>query len=507
MSSSRVSRAFCFAVALTLAFALHAQADVRLPGVFGDHMVLQRDVRLPVWGWASPKERITVRLAQQVAKTRANNAGEWRVDLDPMQAGGPHQVTVSGKSTVSLTDALVGEVWICSGQSNMAMTTSRTKDAKQEMAEATHPNIRLYSMPRGASGIPMTDVPGTWQVCAPGTVRGFSAVAYFFGRELSRELGVPVGLISTSWGGTRIEPWTPPVGFASVPAFSEELTQIREASLDYRENLPETLKQMSAWAKDTKKAIRRNQPISQPPRLYRHQLASHRRPTGLYNAMVHPLVPFAIKGAIWYQGEANVGEGMLYRDRMEALIRGWRAVWQTDLAFLYVQLAPYRYNRRAGALPELWESQQAALGISNTGMAVTMDIGNVSDIHPRNKQDVGKRLALWALAKTYGKENLVYSGPLYRDMSLDGDRIRVRFDHTGSGLATKDGQPPTWFTVAGADSSFVEAVAEIQGNEIVVSSPKVPNPIAVRYAWDEEAQPNLSNKEGLPAAAFRTDNW
>jgi sialate O-acetylesterase len=302
-------------------------------------------------------------------------------------------------------------------------------------------------------------------------VGDFTAVGYFFGRHLHQELDVPIGLIGSNWGGTRIEPWTPPEGFQQVPALK-----------DIADNL-----------------------ASYPAKNDQGQV-NHQTPLALYNGMIAPLVPYSIRGALWYQGESNNGEGMLYHEKMKALIGGWRTLWNDpDMPFYFVQLAPYRYGGDATRLAGIWEAQQATLSVPHTGMAVTVDIGNVTDIHPRNKQDVGRRLALWALAKDYGRKDLVYSGPLYKSMRVDGDSIRISFDYLGGGLVSRDGKPLTHFTIAGADGKFVAAQAEINGDVVVVHADEVKEPKAVRFAWHEEAEPNLSNKSGLPASPFRTD--
>jgi sialate O-acetylesterase len=482
----RVLRIVVFALSVSLtAAARPCVGDVRLPHIFGNQMVLQRDMPVRVWGTADAGEKVTVSIGKSQSSATADAHGKWNVELPALAAGRPVEVKVSGKNTITLHDVLVGEVWVCSGQSNMQFAVQSVVNAKQEIAAATHLKIRLFTVPMLAVPKPVDDVDAYWKECTPYSVPSFSAVAYFFGRSLQEQLGVPIGLIDTSWGGTRIEPWTPPVGFRSVPAVASILTGLEK-------NPPAF--QQPAKSKKRKKAAQGPQP---------QQTATY-----LYNGMIHPLLPFAVRGAIWYQGESNVGEGMLYFDKMKALILGWRSVWnESDLPFYYVQLAPYHYgNADPTALPKIWEAQTAALSIPDTGMAVINDVGNVKNIHPTDKEDVGKRLALWALAKNYGKQ-IVYSGPLYKSMSVDGSSIRIKFDHVGGGLAARDGKPLTWFTVAGEDRKFVDAVAKIEADTVVVSSPKVEKPLAVRFAWDQSAEPNLDNIEGLPASTFRTDRW
>ena len=391
----------------------------------------------------------------------------------------------------------------------MQMSVAASVNAHEEIAAATFPRIRLFAVPRVAQSEPQQDVDATWQVCAPATVPGFSAALYFFGRELHRDLDVPFGLIATSWGGTRIEPWTPPAGFAAVPELKnihDRVVLATPSSAPHKAELKQALDTIGGWLGQARKALAEERfPPSMPtvpagvlP------LLGHGSPTCLYNAMVHPLIPFAMRGVIWYQGEANRGDGMFYTHKMRALIGGWRTLWaQGDFPFYFVQLAPYRYGGDPLKLAEIWVGQQNALSMPNSGMAVTNDIGNVKDIHPKNKQEVGRRLALWALAKTYGREGLVYSGPLYSAMRVEGSRLRLSFEHVGSGLTTRDGKALTWFEIHDRrGDGFIEAQAEIDGNTVVVSSPQAPEPVAARFAWHQEAEPNLMNQEGLPAPAF-----
>ena len=498
-----------FLAALALLAAFSAEAVVRLPRVLASDMVLQRDLPIQIWGWADPGEKVTCELGKEKATATATAAGQWLVKLPAMSAGGPHELTVSGNNTLKLTGILVGEVWLCSGQSNMEMGVGMCKDGKAEIAAATNANIRLFLVPKKASGVPLTDVDATWQVCSPASIAqggwgGFSAAAYYFGRELQQMLNVPVGLIASSWGGTRIEPWTPPVGFAAVPAVKTIGEKIQQADADYRKAAVTGLDQVEAALGKARKALEAGQPLPPVPALaLKHRLDSSGEPTGLYNGMIHPLVPFGIRGAIWYQGESNNGENMLYFEKMKALIAGWRQTWkQGEFPFLFVQLAPYRYGGAPTQLPGIWNAQLASLSIPNTGMAVTTDITTLNDIHPPNKQDIGKRLALWALATTYGKKDLVYSGPIYKSLKIDGAKIVVSFDHVGGGLVTRDGLEVTTFEIAGADGKFVKALAKIDGEKVIVSAEEVTAPTQVRFAWHQLAQPNLMNKEKLPASPF-----
>lgn len=467
-----LSKSFLMSI-LCLTLTSLVMADTKIPSVLSSNMVLQREKTVPIWGWDNAGQKVSVDFNGQTLSTVTDEKGHWQVNFPAMKAGGPFKLTIQGSTRIELTNVLIGEVWLCSGQSNMEWVVRNSNNAKEEIAAANFPMIRHIKIPHRPANQPESDVPSKgWEVCSPQTVPNFTAVGYFFGRHLHQELKVPIGLIGSNWGGTRIEPWTPPEGFKKVPA-------LKESHADKLDSFPVKNKN--------------GQPV-------------HQSPLALYNGMIHPLLPYQIRGAIWYQGESNNGEGMLYHEKMKALILGWREVWKNpDMPFYFVQLAPFRYGN-AQALPFIWEAQLKTLSVPNTGMAVTMDISNIRDIHPRNKQDVGKRLALWALAKTYGKKDLIYSGPLYKSMKVDGNKIVVSFDHA-EGLKTRDGKAPSHFVIAGADQKFVPATAKIVGQTVEVSSPDVANPVAVRYGWDQVAEPNLCNKAGLPASPFRTDNW
>ncbi len=492
-----------------LLFPSFASADVRLPNVLGSHMVVQRDVPLPVWGWAEPGEEVTVTSGSAKASTKADADGNWKVQLPAQKIGNPISITVAGKNKIELTDVLVGEVWVCSGQSNMEWNVQISDNPQEEIANANHPQIRLFHVPKKPAGSPQSNVDAAWKECTSQNIPTFSAVSYYFGRHLNRELNIPIGLINTSWGGTRIEPWTPPVGFEATKEVSDIaniLQQLKEMKESFHKTEVTAIANMRAWADAAEKQAAAGDTVTPPPAWPKSPIESHVIPTGLYNGMVHPLLPFPVRGAIWYQGESNLAEGLLYHDKMRALISGWRSVWNNpEMPFLFVQLAPYNYGGDPERLPLIWEAQEKTLDVSNTGMAVITDIGNTKDIHPRNKQDVGKRLALWALAKTYGQEGMVYSGPRYKSMKVEGNKVRISFDSVGGGLVSRDNLPLSWFTIAGADKKFVPAVAEIEGDSVVVSSIKVNEPAAVRFGWHQLAEPNLVNKEGLPISPFRTD--
>jgi len=454
--------------AVLLAFCSSpAVAEVKLPAVFGSHMCLQREIEIPVWGWADAGEKVTVTLGEQSAEATAGDDGKWSVRLPAQKAGGPHDVVVKGSSEIKLNDVMIGEVWVCSGQSNMEWTMTRVVNSESEIENAKYPNIRLFKVGRATPDQPAEDCEGTWAACSPKTVANFSAVAYYFGRKIHEEVGVPVGLINTSWGGTLCEAWTSRDALEGDPDFAPILDRADRAK------------------------------------------AGPNRAGVLYNGMIHPLIPFGIRGAIWYQGESNLRRAYQYRKLFPAMIRDWRKRWgQGDFPFYFVQLAPFRYRGQDQRnYAELCEAQRMTLSLPNTGMAVTNDIGNLRDIHPKNKKDVGGRLALWALAKDYGQKDLVYSGPLYKSMKVEGDRVRIAFERVGSGLASRDGLPLSDFTIAGKDRQFVPADAKIDGDTVVVSSYAIRAPVAVRFAWSDSGQPNLMNQEGLPASSFRTDDW
>ena len=495
----------------TLSFSSSLQADVTLPHVFSSHMVLQRDAKLPVWGWAEAGEEITVQLGDaEPLKTKTDDEGNWRVTLPSQQTGKPTTLKVTGKNSIVLEDILIGEVWLCSGQSNMQWSVQRSLNPEEEIKNANYPEIRLLSVPLKTASQPQKDFAGEWKVCTPTNIPNFSACAYFMGRELRKELKVPVGLINSSWGGTRIEPWTPPVGFS----LSKDLADIHQLVLlsnpfspDYQKKMTDYLGQVGKWIETSRKAVKESTTISNPPAMPMKvkPLKSNREPTTLYNAMIHPLIPFAIRGAIWYQGESNHREGKLYTSKMLALVEGWRTVWnQGSFPFNYVQIAPYGYGKEwPSILAEFWDAQTAALSIKNTGMVVTSDIGNIRNIHPTNKQEVGRRLALIALNNTYGKKEVVFEGPKFKEFKPEGATLKVVFENTAGGLKTKDGKPPTWFEVIGLETDFEQATAKIEGDSVVLSSPKVNKPLAMRFAWHKNAEPNLHNGAGLPAYAFR----
>jgi sialate O-acetylesterase len=486
-----------------------ARADVRLPAIIGNNMVLQADKPLAIWGWAEPGEDVTVTLGESKAAAKADAKGNWSVKLPAQKASATAaEMTVAGKNTLKLTNILVGEVWAGSGQSNMQWSVSQSANKDQEIQAADYPQIRLFLVPNVLSPKPLSDVTAGWVVCTPQMIPNFTAVLYFFGREIHKTLNVPVGLIGVSWGGSRIEPWITYEQFAAQPELKPDLDNFNKLKADLVASRTQYLALTKAWVEVADKAAAAGQEIPDPPAIPANPLSQFTSPSAMYNGMVHALVPYTLRGFLWYQGESNRGQGMHYFDLMKGLITNWRTLWAApEMPFLFVQLAPYLYDANETALPEIWEAQAATLAVPNTGMAVTTDIATVRNIHPPNKQDVGKRLALWALANTYGKKDLVYSGPLYDSMAVEGDKIRVKFKHTAPGLVARDGKPLSWFSIAGEDKQFYQAAATIDGETVVVTSPKVAKPVAVRFGWNQIAEPNLSNKANLPASPFRTDRW
>ena len=483
-----------FALLAAVAFTHTVSADetntasLKFPAIFGDNMVLQQQQAVPIWGWNTPGATVVVKFAGQSKSTRANDQGRWTVKLSKLQASAtPQSLVIESSTTKIFTNVLVGEVWLYSGQSNMEKPIGNQPgqkpcfNAPEELAAANYPNIRLFKVEKILSPKPLDDLQkfDSWRSCDSNALESikFSAAGYFFGREIHTNLNVPVGLVESSWGGTRIEPWTPPVGFESVSS----------------------LKKLDA-----------------PPA----GKIANTTPMAIYNAMIAPILGFSMRGALWYQGESNCmgtndDDYLTYEDKMKALVGGWRKLWgEGDFAFYFVQIAPFKYYdskaRRvlsAETLPEFWTIQsRAARSIKNTGMIVTTDLVNdLNDIHPRDKQSVGHRLALLARSKTYGEKNIVADGPAFKRMKIEGNKAILKFDNADGGLKSPNNAPLTWFTIAGAEGKFVSANATIVGDTVEVSADAVEKPTVVRFAWDESAQPNLFNQAGLPAEPFQTD--
>jgi len=647
-------------VFLTVLLQQEAFAKITVPSVIGDNMVLQSGQQVRVWGHGDPGEEVSIEIAGKKAKTFTDNTGNWATKIGPLKPGGPFDLTITGSNTLTIKNVLVGEVWVCSGQSNMEWPLINAGNGAEEVAKANHPEIRLFTVQKATSDSPLDDVKGSWVVTTPDKVGQFSAVGYFFGRELQQRLKVPVGLIHTSWGGTPAEAWTQREALATpelqpiMDRYQDSLKDLPQRQADFQKrlaawihqnlyedegnkgeamgyadpqtntsdwksmNLPQFMETAGlkidgavwfrkeiqipeAWAGkplelnlaaiddyDTTYfngkrvgGIGADTPNSYSvPRHYQvpgdlvkagrnviavrvfdsageggfgtgrmvlgpegltdsQKLAlagpwsykvesglepktpdwgsrpeapgptNQNSPGVLYNAMIAPIVPYSIRGAIWYQGESNAGRAFQYRTLFPTMIRNWRTIWgEGDFPFYFVQLAnwqPIKPEPDESEWAELREAQTMTLREPNTGMAVIIDIGDTNDIHPRNKTDVGHRLALWALANTYNQK-IEYSGPLFKSFSVNGNEARIKFSHA-NGLKTSDGAAPKAFAIAGADKKFVWADAKIEGDEIVVSSKDVTKPVAVRYAWADNPVTNLYNKLGLPASPFRTDDW
>jgi sialate O-acetylesterase len=502
MNSKRFLRILA-SIGCSFAFALHA--DVKLHGLFTDNMVLQRNAAVPVWGWADEGEKITVEFQGQKASAVAKN-GKWMVRLKKLKAdtssGKGAELRVTGNNSVTLKNVLVGEVWIASGQSNMEWPMRASYEAESEIAKAgAGPEgalLRLYTVRKTKADAPKDNVVDSWQECNPTNVSSFSAVAYYFGRDLAKALKVPVGIIHTSWGGSPAEVWMRQEVLESNPGYKREILDAYTTQAAKYQSAVKQFETEQEEAKKEGKAFTKRRP------------SGPWKPTELYNGMIAPLIPYAIQGAIWYQGESNAGRAHQYRTLFADMIRNWRHDWdQGDFTFLEVQLAPFMAIKDQpgdSTWAELREAQAIATKVlPKVGMAVITDVGEEKDIHPKKKEPVGARLALAARAIAYG-EDIVYSGPTYKNMKVKDGKVTLSFNHVGRGLEARGGELKG-FAIAGADKKFVWAKAEIQGDKIVVSSSEVSEPVAVRYGWADYPVVNLWNKDGLPASPFRTDDF
>lgn len=459
-------------------------ADISLAKIFSDHMVLQRNSNVKIWGTADPGDKLALSFNGQQVSAVADPSGRWSTVVRTPGAGGPYEIEVSvqaGDPKLVISDVMIGEVWICSGQSNMEWPVSRSLNAETELEQSKNfHNIRLFTVEKHASDQPLNEFNKTipWDCCSPDTVKEFSAVAYFFGRELSKKLNVPIGLINTSWGGTPCEAW------------------ISRAAMD---EVAELAPLLQHWDE--------NKEATNGPN----------RPGNLYNGMIAPLIGFKFRGVIWYQGEANVGRGAQYRILLSNLITSWRheLAGGEEFPFYFVQLAPYRYGGRTPeALPEVWDAQlKTNEDLPNTGMVVTTDIGDIKNIHPTNKQEVGRRLALCADAQIFNVEIpddekvSQYIGPRFESLSINRGKVRLTFRNAEGGLVARDNEPLKYFSVCGADKVFHPAEAVIDGDAVIVTSSEVSDPVAVRFGWEDTAEPNLFDKQNLPASPFRTDDF
>lgn len=501
-----MKHALCIAALLPALLPLPARAALELSALFSDHMVLQRDRAVPVWGSARPGDTVTVTFAGKSASAKADAAGKWQVKLDPLPANATgRELSVkdsTGSDVRSISDVLVGDVWLCSGQSNMHFQMKSVENAAEEIAAMDRPAVRFFTVAQRFGQEPLDDVEGSWSPVTPATAGACSAVACYFGTALHAKLGIPVGLVVSSVGGTRIESWmraetlaatgeskslvekwkqVPPAEFARIGATYAEFQRQRD--------------QVDPAA--VKEARSQGKPVPPPP--VAPKLRCHDAPSSLHHGMIAPLQPFPIRGAIWYQGESNSGQARPYEKLLPAMIADWRGVWGKDLPFYFVQLASYRATHPAfrEAQQRIWDKTPG------TAMAVTTDVGDAGNIHPTRKRPVGERLALAARALAYG-EKIVYSGPVFEGMTVRNKAAVVSFRHSGSGLAARGGKL-LGFTLAGKDGKFVPAEAAIEGDTVVVSAAAVEAPAAVRYNWSMNTEGNLFNREGLPAAPFRSD--
>ena len=504
-------------IVLAVTLATRSEANVKLPAVFSEHMVLQADVPVPVWGWAEAGEEVTVAIAGQTKTVTAGKDGKWMVKLDALKAGAPTTLTVKGKNTITIADVLVGDVWLCSGQSNMAMNVGGAKDFEKEKAAANFPNIRAFQEASGTALAPRDECAGGWTVCSSNTVGGFSATAYFFGRELHQKTGVAIGLINSSVGGTPIEAWT------SLPA-QQAKTELKpllerwekqQADWNPEKAQAEYETQLAAWKEADAQAKTNTQTKAdgkpaprQPAKPIEPRLRSN-YPASLFNGKIAPLIPYALRGGIWYQGESNAGNGALYGLQLATMIQDWRTRWGNEFPFAWVQLPEYSKLQRVPGEESGWplvrEGMLQTLKLPHTGMAITLGTGEADNIHPKNKQEVGRRLAVWALATVYGQKDVASSGPLPAGHKINGSEVVLSFTHTDGGLVAKGGELKG-FAICGVGHKWVWANAKIVGDTVIVSHPDVPAPVAVRYAWaSNPVDWNLYNGAGLPASPFQTD--
>lgn len=482
-------------------------------------MVLQQKQENKVWGWGDAGSTITVTIGDETKTAKVSEDGSWHVMLDPRNAGGPHKLTIKGHDDIVFEDVMFGEVWICSGQSNMQWSVAQSNDADLTTMTAHYPNIRFLTVPRVGTDEPQSNFEGAWTHCTPESTAQFSAVGYYFGRQLHQTLGVPIGLIDNAWGGSACEAWVNRKVLEEDERYKalmehwkgvEENFKSGKAKRDYDEKL-------KAWEVKVAKAKEDGGKAPNKPRYNDGAMRGNQRPANIYNGVLRPTIGYGIKGAIWYQGESNASRAYQYRDLFPLMIKNWRNEWgQGDFPFYWVQLADFRAEKPEPAesdWAELREAQTMTMSkLPNTGEAVIIDIGEANDIHPTNKRDVGLRLSRWALAKDYGAEGLAYHSPIYSSMKQEKGHIVVSFEHVGRGLDTVDVSQPLGFTIAGADKVFHHAEAEILGkgrdrHQIKVSSDAVKNPVAVRYAWADNPVCNVRNFDGLPLTPFRTDDW
>lgn len=470
---------FCLSI-----FVNQIYAEVRLPAIFSDHMVMQAGKKIKIWGWSDKNEVIEVSIGDKVKKTKADKQGNWSLFVDTLPYGGPYIMQIKGRSnTVIINDILIGEVWLCSGQSNMEMTLNsfaKVNNYDEEVKNADYPQIRHFKVEKQVSLKPKAELQGQWSVCSQVTVPDFSAVAYFFARKLYKELGIPIGIINSSWGGSEIETWISPDEFSKLPySFKEKYKDL-------------DLEEFEQAIKTT-------------------DIHPNACSSVLYNAMINPIIRYTIKGVLWYQGENNTENAYSYRTLFPLFINNWRQKWGYEFPVYWVQLTAFHVKDdvpKDSKWAELREAQAMALSLPQTGQAVTIDIGDAYDVHPRNKQDVGLRLALIALNREYGQQNIVYSGPTFKGMNVEDNKVVVYFDNADGGLIVKNKYGYLeGFAIAGTDRRFEWAKAYIMGDKVIVYSDKVTKPVAIRYGWSDNPDANFFNAKGLPAVPFRTDDY
>jgi sialate O-acetylesterase len=502
-------------IVAVLAAVPSAQADVSVPALFTDHMVLQRDLADPIWGKADAGEAVTVTIAGQKHTATAGADGTWKVTLEPMKAGGPHELVIQGKNKLTIGDVLVGEVWLCSGQSNMEWSVGQTFNADLELLTANNSQIRFITAPHNGVQEPQWTFKGQWDVCTPETAASFSAVGYFFGRQLQQTLGVPVGLIDVSWGGSACEAWVNRDLLTKDGRFSELIANWETIEKGYNKEKADAdfaaaQEKYKVAVEEAKKA---GKPIPRGPQHAGGRLTGNSRPGNIYNGSLKPMLGYGIKGNIWYQGESNASRAYQYRDLFPLMIDSWRKEWgQGDFSFYWVQLADFLAEKAEPGesnWAELREAQTMTMKkLPNTGEAVIIDIGEANDIHPRNKLDVGLRLARWALNKDYGYDKIPCQSPTFKEADFVDQRVIVSFDNVGGSLKAHDYSDLRGFAVAGDDKVWHWATAQISGpNKVTVSSKDVKKPVAVRYGWADNPICNLRSSNGLPATPFRTDDW